>query len=357
MEREKKDFDYLIVGQGLAGTLLGYFLIKSGKRILYMDNSHHSAASKIAAGIMNPITGRKFVKTWRVGDLFPFARELYAEMEKETGVRFFYDMNIIRELFNFREDNEWLLRTDFPGYDEYYEGKPDLGNYKGKVKRGFSTIELKQSGRMNIPLLVGTFSEKWKKEKRILTEKFIHKNIFFDKRNIRYGEYKFKKIIFCEGYQAKNNPFFQDLNYEESKGERLIVRIPNMDFRKIFKHKLYIVPLGNDEYWIGATNDWYHEDDLPTEEKYKILKNGLENILNVPFEILHHGAAIRPTNRDRKPLLGLHPEHHQLAIFNGLGSKGASLGPYWANQMADFLINEKPLEKEVNIRRIYDKKK
>ncbi len=349
--------DYIIVGQGLAGTLLGYFLEKSGKRILFIDNAHQSAASNVAAGIMNPITGRKFVKSWMVDELFPFAKNIYAQMEKEFSLRFFHEKNIVRELYSVREENEWLIRSGYPDYFDFYEEESDLGNYKGKIEQHTTTIELKQSGRLDIPLLITTFEEKWKREEKLIQEKFDFDKIELKEDAAIYKDIKCSKIIFCEGFQAKSNPYFSDLNYEEAKGEMLIIKIPDSNFQKILKHKLYLVPLGEDKYWAGASNEWRHEDDNVSEKNYKYLKNKLEEILNTPFEILDHKAAIRPTNKDRKPLLGLHYEFPQLAIFNGLGSKGSSVGPYWANEMSRFLLENKELDKVVNIKRIYDKKK
>ncbi|MEL6925977.1 MAG: FAD-dependent oxidoreductase, partial [Bacteroidota bacterium] len=108
-----------------------------------------------------------------------------------------------------------------------------------------------------------------------------------------------------------------------------------------------------DCYWIGSTYEREFEDEQPTAHGKAHLAEALENILSVPFEILEHRAAIRPTVMDRRPLLGTHASYPQLSIFNGLGAKGASLGPYWSNEMADFLVLGKPLHPEVDIQRFY----
>ncbi len=248
-----------------------------------------------------------------------------------------------------------MLRTDFPDYQSYYIEEADLGNYKGKVNQELSTIELRKSGRLNISKFIGCFADKW--QEKIRDEIVDYNAIQFKGNHIQYKDIEAERIIFCEGYRAKFNPYFSDLNYEEAKGERLIVKIPNAHFKKILKHKLYIVPIEDDLYWIGATNQWDHLNDLPTVDNLNILKNKLNSILKVPYEIIDHQAAIRPTNKDRRPLLGLHPFYKRVGIFNALGSKGSSVGPYFANEMVNHLLHNKPLNKEVDIQRIYDKEK
>ncbi len=352
---ENKQVDYIIVGQGLAGTLLGYFLEKNGQKIHLIDQAHRAASSKVAAGIINPITGRNFVKSWRFEDVFPFAKKTYQEIGDLFNQTFFYSQNIVRELFNDREENEWMVRSSYPDYEDYFEEDVDWKSFDGKVNKKIFTIELKHAGRLDIPKLIHFFSEYWLKKNQIEKKKFEYDKILFLNGGVQYENIKASKIIFCEGFQAKHNPYFSNLNYQEAKGEILKARIPHADFQKILKHRLYIVPQGNDIYWIGATNEWDHLDENPTSKNFEFLKNKLEKILKIPFEILSHEAAVRPTNKDRRPLLGIHPEKKQLAIFNGMGSKGASLAPFWANAMTQHLLKNVPLDKEVDIDRVYRK--
>ena len=111
------------------------------------------------------------------------------------------------------------------------------------------------------------------------------------------------------------------------------------------------MPLQDDTYWIGSTYGWDFADDLPTDEAYHFLKERLEDVLKTDFEIIEHRAAIRPTVKDRRPFLGIHPEFKQLALFNGLGTKGASLGPFFANHMAMHLVKGETVDPMVDIGR------
>ncbi|NJL76493.1 MAG: FAD-dependent oxidoreductase [Saprospiraceae bacterium] len=130
-----------------------------------------------------------------------------------------------------------------------------------------------------------------------------------------------------------------------------MVRIPNAEFNNILKHRIFIVPLGEDLYWIGATNNQTFEDETPTLSNRQTLENHLREILKLPFEVVAHQAGVRPTVKDRRPFLGLHPQFNQLAIFNGLGTKGASLAPFFAKQMADFLTTGRSIDEAVDIKR------
>lgn len=348
----EKKTDYIIVGQGLAGTLLGYFLEKAGKRILFIDNGYKTAATKVAAGIFNPITGRRFVKSWMIDELFPFAKATYAELEKELEIPIFYSYNIVRTLFNHVEENHWLLRSDLPENIPYVIEAPTFGSYKGKVQESFSILELKESGRADIFSLVKKKRRLWEEKGQVIESEFDYEKIGFHSDHVTYDGIEAEKIIFCEGYRARANPYFSYLDYKPTKGEVLLVKIPNTSFDKMLKHKLYIVPFGEDLYWVGATNDWNNIDDIPTEDNRKYLENRLSSFLEVPFEIVDHLAAVRPTVKDRRPLLGLHPTYEALAIFNGLGTKGASLGPYWAREMCDFLLGKQSLSPLVDICRM-----
>lgn len=346
------EVDYIIVGQGLGGTLLGNYLQKAGKRILFVDQGLEKSATKVAAGIFNPITGRRFVKSWMVDELFPYAQELYAELEEELGVKIYHDTNITRALFNHVEENQWMMRSDLPENVPYVDETVSFQHYDKKVVKPYSYFELKNAGRADIFTMVKAFRKKWKKESLLLEESFDFDKIEFQEEAVSYKGNKAGRIIFCEGYLARNNPYFSYLKHNPAKGEVLIVRIPNLSFEKILKHKLYIVPLGDDLYWVGATNEWKEVDCITTEKNRNYLENRLSSFLEIPFEIVEHQAAVRPTVKDRRPYLGMHPRYPQLGIFNGLGTKGASLGPYWANEMAAFLLSGKELNPLVDISRM-----
>ncbi len=344
--------DYIIVGQGVTGSLLAYFLLKHDKDILVIDNDYKRAASKIAAGIINPITGRRFVKSWMFDTLLPFAEKTYIDIEQLLGITFFYKKNIIRILQNPREENDWKMRMLIPSYSKYNCKKVDLGNYIQATEQGYSTIELKETAQVQLPIFIKNYRQYLLKNGLLQSECFEYDRLEINVDNVQYKNNIAKKIIFCEGRHGKQNPYFNYLPFEPAKGERLLVEIPNANFKKMYKNGVYIVPVEKDIYWIGSTNQHHSTDDIPTKESELFLRKRLEKILKKPFKIINHEASIRPTIKDRRPLLGLHPNYPVLGILNGMGTKGASLAPFFANQMSNFLEGYSDLNKEVDISRV-----
>ncbi len=343
---------FLIVGQGIAGTLLAYFLRKAGQQVFVVDDHHRSSSSKAAAGIINPITGRKYVKSWRVDELLPLAKQTYEALEQLLCIKCYHERNVIRTMANAKELNDWSLRTLESGYSKYISEEVDLGNYKNKTTPAFGYGEVQHGAQVDLPMLIEHFQEFLKSKNQLFEEAFDFEHLVIEEKNIRYKHLLADKIIFCEGAKAKENPYFNYLPFQGDKGEALIVRIPDAGFEKMLKQQIFIVPLGKENlYWIGTTYERSFSDDLPSEKGLQYLNGQLQHLLKIPFEIVQHLAAVRPTVRDRRPFVGLHPEFPQLGIFNGLGTKGASLGPFWAWHFADFLVNGTVLDGEVDIRR------
>lgn len=344
--------DFIIVGQGIAGTLLAHALMRAGKSVLVIDDHHRGASSQAAAGIMNPITGRRYVKSWRVDDLLPVAKPTYRELENLLGIKIFHPRRILRTMANAKEENDWLGRTAEPGYAPYIADATQLGTYAQKTQPAFGYGEVLRGGQVDLPLLIEHFRKYLAQSDAMLDQKFNFDELEILPEGVRYQNLTAEKIIFCEGANVKQNPFFNYLPLEGNKGQSLIVRIPGAGFEKILKQQVFIVPLAErDLYWIGSTYERQYADDQPTEQGLRYLHERLAQVLRVPFEVVEHMAAVRPTVADRRPMLGLHPEFSQLGIFNGLGTKGASLGPFWAKQLVDFLLHEEPLDEAVDIQR------
>jgi len=354
MSNSPSSYDYLIVGQGLAGTLLTHFLQRAGKSVLVIDQSHRGAATQVGGGIINPITGRRFVKSWRIDDLLPVARETYRALEEELGIDIYQERQILRALFNKREENDWLARTGDPAYAPYMLDNPSLQQYAQATRLAYGYGEVQHGAQVDIGQLVSAYAEKLKRENYLRVIPFDYHRMRITPDYVQYEDLTAKRVVFCEGHQARRNPFFNYLPFGGAKGEVLIVKIKEAAFDKILKHRVFIVPLKDGLYWVGATYDWRYEDDRPTERGRQFLTERLEDVLTVPFEIVEHKSAIRPTVKDRRPFLGVHPEFPNLYKFNGLGTKGASLGPYWAKHFLEHLEHDQPLDPEVDIRRFAD---
>lgn len=344
-------YNYIIVGQGLAGTILSYFLIKNGQKVLVIDNEHKTSSTKVAAGIINPITGRRYVKSWLFEELMPFAEATYKELSELLNITCFEPRNIVRVLSNNKEENDYYARSGERGYQDFMLENPSFGAYESVIKPVYSIGEVTRSGNTNLKPLLHSYREYLSKKNCILSEQFDYQELIINTNSVHYKNIEANRIIFCDGIKGTENPYFNYLPFNGAKGEVLFVRIPNFKPKKIFKHKVFFVPMYDDIFWFGATNAHKYVDDEPTEKNRLQLEEKLEKTLTIPYEILEHQAAIRPNTKDRRPFIGQHPKFDKVFIFNGLGTKGSSIAPYFANHFVQYLLHDKAIMDEVNISR------
>lgn len=346
-----KTYDYLIVGQGLAGSLMGYRLEKAGKSVIYLDDSRQGSASEVAAGIINPITGRKFVKSWRIDELLPVAKDLYRELEAYLGASFWFGLPLVRALQHRGDTNEWLAKSGIPAYQPYLNDQPDLDQIELLTKGAFSYGGVKQSARVDIGALVKVYRERLLTEARYFDLPFNYQKLELGGDELKYRDLHFRELIFSEGWRGRFNPWFSHLPHRGLKGEVFLAEIEGPPLGCMHKNRLFLVPRQQGDYWIGATSDNDFADDLPTTAGKEWLIRELQALIKAPVRIKEHLAAVRPTVKDRRPLLGRHPEEKRLIIFNGLGTKGASLAPLMSQWLTEHLINGADLPAEVHIKR------
>ena len=348
-----KKTDYIIVGQGLAGSILALTLLKKGKSVIVIDNGKPNSASKIAAGLYNPVIFKRLVKSWLADDLLPYMNAFYPQMEKLLGAEFYFSKRILKPFAEEQEKILWLKKTE-EGVGKYLNKTIYTEDLNGIVYNPLGISEVKHAGNLDAIVFLNACKEDLKKKNLFIEEIFDHAQISLTENSINYKDISATKIIFCEGYKTTENPFFKWLPFKLTKGETIIIKLPDehkIPFEIVINKAVFILPLGNNTYKVGATYEWEDLSENTTEKGRLELLEKLKKVLKVPFEIINHQAGIRPTVNDRRPLIGLHPEHPQLAVFNGMGTKGVMLAPFFANQFANFLENSSPLDKEVNITR------
>lgn len=348
-----KTIDYLIVGQGIAGTMLSYCLLKMHKKVLVIDDAGLSSSSAIAAGIFNPITGRRMVKTWKADTLFPFAEKVYCEMEELLKIKLLYKKNMIKFFASQRDKNNWLTRSEDSEIAKYVV--PSNTAYDTTVfrKNTFGSIELRESGYVDTKKTITCFREYLRQQNCIKEEIFDYSKLKICSDHVNWMNYKAGKIIFCEGFKSLSNPYFNWLPFVPAKGDILTIQCNDLPENKIISHGLYIVPVGNNHFKVGSTYIWNEINEIPSERSKSELCQKFNKIINVKYEITDHKAGVRPTVKDRKPIVGLHPQYKCLGIFNGLGTKGVTLAPYFAEQFVNFLEYKQQLIPEVKAERFF----
>lgn len=327
--------EYTIVGFGVAGCCLAWELLEMGIPFKVVDTDKYNS-TRVAAGMMNPIVFRRLTKSWMVDDLFPVAKEFYSKVGGLIQDDVLIPSNIRRLFASVEEENNWSSLEGDDRFSAYLRESTDHPDHVWN-EHG--------SGIVNT---IG-----W-----LRTEAFLDgSKKYFESKGVQFEEGKFdyqiddSEYIFCEGHQMINNPFFSWLRAKPAHGDVLTIRSKDLKVEEIINKKVFILPIGDDMYRVGATFNWKETEPVTTEEGLAELVEGLKKIISCDFEVVDQRAGLRPTVPDRRPYLGTHPEKKNLHIFNGLGTKGVMLAPYWAKQMADYLVNGKELSEEVNIAR------
>jgi glycine/D-amino acid oxidase-like deaminating enzyme len=347
--------DYLIVGQGLAGTVLSDFLLKNGKKVLVFNSSKPNSSSNVAAGIFNPITGRRVVKSWMADTLIPYAFNYYKTLENDLKIDFFHPMDVVEVINNIKDLNEWQTRTEDESMKKYLMHDVPVEMYRNKINSYQKLFRINASGWMNISKFIEAYGNKLRLSGNLKETIFDFALLKNEGDLISYKEYKSRKIIFCEGPDIINNPFWNWLPMVPAKGEILTIECIDFPEDFILLNGIFILPIGKHQFRAGATYEWNYENDFPTEDGKSKLLERLKSILKVSFKIIDHKAAIRPTVKDRRPLLGQHKVHKNIFIFNGMGTKGVLLAPYFAAHFIDYLNGNKLL-KEVDVCRFTNTK-
>ncbi len=345
--------DYIIVGSGLAGIAFSEIAVQNNKSVIVIDNNSQNS-SKIAGGLYNPVILKRFSEVWNAEEQLEIAEKFYSELEIKLQSKFDYKVPILRKFFSIEDQNNWFVASDKPSLSPFLSTQLISKQYQG-IDAPFQYGMVLQTGYIETAKLIENYKKYLLKKKMLIGDIFDYTSIIFDKDEIKYKDITANHIIFAEGYGMHSNPYFKHLPLDGTKGELLLIKAPNLKMDVIINTSVFIMPLGNDLFKVGATYNWQDKDSNPTEAGKNELSERIKEILNCDFEIISHFAGVRPTVRDRKPLLGTHHEHHNIHILNGLGTRGVMLAPSMAKILFDHIENNKIIEKEINIVR-YNKK-
>jgi hypothetical protein len=322
--------DYIVVGQGLSGSWVSWFLMQQKKTFVVIDKNEMQTASKNSAGIMNPMTGKRYAKVPLLESIFPFAVNAYQEVGTFFNRQFIYPTAII-DFFSSKESEDLFLKRkeEEPNYlsnekKTFYQNEFNIEHTVGKINSCF---------RVDVHLFLNTIETYLKSQNQFLEEAFEYDQIEIVEDKIIYKKLESSQIIFCDGTSVSNNPLWNKLPFANTKGEVLLVEIKNLSADFIYKNKHMMVPLKENIFWVGASNSWEFETEKPTQDFYLETKKWLDNFLKIPYKIIEHKASIRPTTANRNIVSTWHTTHKNIGILNGMGTKGSSHAPYYAAQL------------------------
>lgn len=338
------NLDYIIVGQGVAGSNFALKLLDSGKSFKVIDHNLHKA-SAIAPGIYNVLVLKRFSLIWRAHAQLKLMLERFGRFEELLEDSFIEEIPTYRLLNNEEELKTWEKKS------QLNELKPFLSD---KIRRdvpagiyashGFA--EIKQTGRVHLGKCLSSFRQWLAERQMLINETCDYQALKWDKEGVSYKEFRARKIVFCEGYGIKNNPFFNYLPVIGVKGEILYVRTQTPVPEGIWKGYNFLLPAEKGTAITASTYDREDLTPLPTSKGEAVLRKHLEDMYTGEYEIIEHLAGIRPTVSDVRPLIGRHPVYKNLIVLNGMGTRGVLLAP----QMSEFLYNhlehDEPLDTE-----------
>lgn len=336
--------NYLIVGQGLAGSVLALQLLERGQRVLVIGNSQAPSASGVAAGLYNPITGRQMVKTWLADALFPYLHKFYQAAEHTLGARFLHSMPIFRPFVSAEEQAAWQDKAmSESGFIAGLAASVPYSTYQ------HGGLILKQAGYLDTRRFLKATRAYLVAQGAYLETDFVYEQLYL-RDTVHYQGLTAQRLIFCEGAYALQNPFFSHLPFRLVKGELLQITL-QQSLAEIYNRGIFVVPQAAEPALVGATYEHNNLSWQPTDKARQDLEARLRRSFRLPYTVQNQWAGIRPATFDRRPLMGLHPHHPQVGIFNGLGSKGVSLAPYWAQAFVDHLLTGQPLPAAVRLGR------
>lgn len=346
--------DMIIVGKGLAANILALQLKQHSISYNIIGDPTLSNCSRIAAGLWNPIVFKRMTQSWKAEELIEELKQFYPSAERTLGISFYKERRIIKPFFSEEEKNFWIKKS-----------KGDLSNF---VDKDIHTPQAEHKGLV-IPntygivnhcgnIDVATFlnaCETFNKDVSV-NEVFDHSLLQIESDHVIYKNLRAKSIIFCEGHLVKNNPYFNWLPMNPVKGETLDLEVNDIVLEnEILNHNAFIFKTKDQRYKMGSTYDWDDLTENPSDKGLAELKDKLQGLISAPYKIVDHKAGIRPSTLDRRPIIGAHPVHKNLFVFNGLGTKGVMLAPYLSKNFVYFYLNKATLNTDVNIKRYYPK--
>ncbi|MGS2764145.1 NAD(P)/FAD-dependent oxidoreductase [Sinomicrobium sp. M5D2P9] len=345
--------DYIIVGLGLAGISFCEYLRENGKEFVVFDGGSQQS-SAVAGGVYNPVVLKRFTPAWKAGEQLDIAMSLYRKLEKRFTRKFVYPMPVYRKFASVEEQNLWFEAADKPALSPFLSPRI-MHNDNPRIHAPYGFGEVWHTGRIGVKELQEEYTDHLLAQNKLRKESLDYEVLEFTEGGVRYKEIAAKHIVFAEGFGMMSNPFFNYLPLRGAKGELLTIKASGLRLNAILKSSVFLIPLQDDLYKVGATYNWQDKTNAVTPRAREELLSKLKPVLDGEYEVVEQEAGIRPTVTDRRPLTGRHPHYKNMYILNGLGTRGTLTGPYVAGQLYRFIEEDAPLSEEIDIERFRSK--
>ena len=346
---DDQPLDFVIVGQGIAGTTLAWLLKWRGLRGVIVDRDDGTSASRVAAGLMTPVTGKRLVPAWRLDETWAAADDFYRRVETETKSEFLTQPGQAR-LFDSDESKDEFERRDWSEHPVAIRQPKQIvdATFFDAPLGGF---ELPTARRLDVPAYLAASREVFVADDTLrIADLNPATDLEFRADVVRLANLNVstRRVIFCQGALGAANPWFDDVEFKAARGEILTLKIDGLAETRIVNQGVWLVPCGDGLFKAGSTYDFDNLTPCVTDSGRDEIVERLKNFLKLPFEIVGHESGIRPVVLERRPIIGVHRKFSQLAIFNGLGSKGSLLAPLVADQLVRHLFAGTSIESELD---------
>jgi glycine oxidase len=329
--------DVLILGQGIAGTMLAWELERVGISFAIADPGPATAATSAGAGILNPVTGRRLVKSWRVDTLLPAARAIYRELETALAVSLWQEMTVRRFFADERERTVARRKTSQGELAPYVRGVDDEG------------IWIHEAARVDLGALIGHARRRWEAAGRLRAAA----------ADLGREIAQHALVIDCTGRMAAVGGRLDFVPWEFSKGEILELAVDGLAPGVVLNCRHWVLPVGPGKAWVGATHEPGVRDSNPSPGAREMLIESATFLLKQAgeFAVTGHRAGVRVNLPDKRPVAGRHPDEPRIGVLNGLGAKGALWAPMLARQWVNHLTDGAPFDPEIDVRRFWGRGK
>ncbi|RYJ42010.1 NAD(P)/FAD-dependent oxidoreductase [Flavobacterium beibuense] len=341
--------DYIIVGAGIAGVSFAETAFLNGKSFTVISDKSQNS-SYVAAGLYNPVILKRFSMPLDAKEHLEFIRPFYKNIEERLNVKFDISLPIYRKFVSAEEQNNWFEATDKPALSAFLSTSVVHTKYFG-IDSPFGYGKVLHTGYVDTDVFLDSYHKYLDSDNHLIKDTFNHADLQINTDFVEYKGLKARHIVFCEGFGLHANPYFMNLPLDGTKGELLVVKAPDLKLDVAINASIFILPIGNDTYRVGATYEWYDKTANPTEAGRKELIEKLDELISCNYQILEHLAGIRPTVKDRKPLIGTHEIYKRVHLLNGLGTRGVMLGPPMAKALFDSIENNVAIDKSVSLHR------
>jgi len=354
-----KAVEFLVIGQGISGSFLQFELERAGLKHLVIDEALPNTASRIAAGLINPVTGRRLVTTWMIDELLDFARQAYGRLEEVLRPGFFSPVTMMDFFPTAQMRLAFLNRIGEGG--PYLRLPDDERDQLDRFQYELGYGMIGPCYLVDLPGLLDACRQRMRAGEILREERFEVEELVVKGDGVLYRDIEARRIVFCDGARGFESPYFSRLPFAPNKGEALIVEVPGLrdapaaasvaGIDRVYKKGISLVPWRDDLYWAGSSYEWSFDHAEPTELFRQRTEAALRGWLRQPFRTLEHLAAVRPATLERRPFVGFHPAFPAVGILNGMGTKGCSLAPYFAHELVQHFLTGSPLRADADVKR------